>query len=226
MMAIVSKAVFDKESPGAKVGDVLPLAVYRSAHKAFEKLDDKSRLFLVTVRPPDEKLWLVGVLEGLKFDGKQWNSKPNARAVTDISHLQSVLKFDSGKGITATKGQLGMSLQTPRVLTAQDADALLGAAGGPSKPSAVAAPPGMSASIALRMKTNITAHEESPVLPCLCKKCLHLAPDKAVAGGMDFVRTSVDADSKVLHFWMPRDMRDDLNAITQSVRSALTARAK
>ena len=63
MMAIVSKAVFEKESPGAKLGAVLPLKAYKSASKHLARLDKQSRLFLVTVRPPNEALWLVAVLQ-------------------------------------------------------------------------------------------------------------------------------------------------------------------
>lgn len=215
MMAIVSKAVFEKESPGARVGDVLPIDVYRSTHKAFERLDAKSRLFLVTVRPPDERLWLLAVLEGLAFDGKQWNAKKNARAVTDITHLRAALTFESGKGLTAAKGQLGMSLQTPRGLTANDVEALLTAAGAPATQPAPATkgPP------------NLTAHDPSGVLPCLCRQCLPRAPERASARGMDFVRAHSEAKGKVLHFWVPVELEGSLSAITQSVKGSLLARA-
>lgn len=216
-MAIVSKAVFEKESPGAKVGDVLPLAMYRSAHKAFEKLDDKSRLFLVTVRPPDEKFWLVAVLEGLKFDGEKWLAKLNGAKVTDLAHLKSVLTFESGKGINAAKGQLGMSLQTPRVLTAADSNALLGAAGGAVKLTAPLA-------VAVHDKTNLTAHEDHPVLHCLCRRCLPAAPQTGSSGGMRFIRSSVENDGKVLHFWVPDELKEQMSSVTQSVKSALVAR--
>ncbi len=113
MMVIVSKAVFDKDSPAAKLGAVLPLKVYRSASKHLSRLGAGSRLFLVTVRPPAEALWLVAVLEELKFDGEKWQAARNRYPLTDISALKSQLKFESGKGIVAAKGALGMSLQTP-----------------------------------------------------------------------------------------------------------------
>ena len=109
-MAIVSKAVFEKEVVEPKLGAVFQTRAYRSANKNLEKLDDKSRLFLVTVRPPDEKLWLVAVLTGLAFHDEQWNAQPNVAPMTDISALSPQLTFDSGKGLVAKKGALGMSL--------------------------------------------------------------------------------------------------------------------
>src|SRR5262249_26271048 len=128
-MVIVSKAVFDKEAPRAKLGGVLPIKVYRSASKHLSRLDSGSRLFLVTVRPPKEALWLVAGLDGLNFDGTQWNAAKNRHPLSDISALLGQLQFESGKGIQAKKGALGMSLQTPRVLTAADSALLLAAAG-------------------------------------------------------------------------------------------------
>nr|HEX4316180.1 TIGR02996 domain-containing protein [Kofleriaceae bacterium] len=136
LMAIVSKAVFEKAAGKApKLGTKLGMDRYVSANKALEPLGDRGRLFLVTVRPPNEALWLVGILEGPKFDGAQWTSKPSATPITDISGLRKKLKFESGAGITAAAGALGMSLQTPRKLTAADV-ALLDAAGGNGAASA------------------------------------------------------------------------------------------
>ncbi len=120
MMAIVSKAVFEKaagKSPAVRTR--LKMDRYVSANKALEPLADHGRLFLVTVRPGDV-LWLVGVLEQPKFDGEQWLAKPSNVAITDISSLKKKLKFESGSGINAAPGQLGMSLQAPRKLTRED----------------------------------------------------------------------------------------------------------
>jgi uncharacterized protein (TIGR02996 family) len=144
-MAIVSKAVFEKaagKSPA--VGARLEMDRYVSANKNLEPLADRGRLFLVTVRPPNEALWLVAVLEAPKFDGAQWTSKPATTPITDISSLRKKLKFESGTGITAAAGALGMSLQTPRKLTHDDVallDAAVAAAsgGGKAKAGGVAA---------------------------------------------------------------------------------------
>jgi uncharacterized protein (TIGR02996 family) len=146
VMAIVSKAVFEKaagKSPA--VGTRLAMDRYVSANKNLEPLGAGGKLYLVTVRPPDEKMWLVAVLDRPKFDGAQWTSTPCDTPITDISKLRSKLKFESGKGITAAAGALGMSLQTPRVLTAADAallDAAIGdapAAAGTGAPTAALA---------------------------------------------------------------------------------------
>ncbi len=145
LMAIVSKAVFEKDAgKDPKVGTALGMERYISANKNLEPLSDNGRLYLVTVRPPDEKLWLVAVLEKPKFDGKQWKAKASTTPITDISKLRSKLKFESGKGITAAAGALGMSLQTPRALTAADTKLLDAAVG--SAPAAKPAKPGKDSS--------------------------------------------------------------------------------
>jgi hypothetical protein len=141
LLAIVSKAVFEAGAKGAAVGQVLPLDRYTSSNKALEPLRGGGRLFLVTVRPPDEKLWLVAVLEAPKHDGTAWVASTNRVPITDVTALRGRIKFASGAGISATKGALGMSLQTPRELTG-DVALLLGATTGAAEPvPAKAAPP-------------------------------------------------------------------------------------
>ncbi len=138
VMAIVSKAVFEKaagKSPSA--GTVLGMDRYVSAAKGLAPLGDGGKLYLVTVRPPTEALWLVAVLDHPTFDGTQWQSAPSPLPITDITTLRGQLKFESGKGITAAPGALGMSLQTPRVLAPHDVELLDAAIGG----AAPAAPP-------------------------------------------------------------------------------------
>src|SRR5687768_10282660 len=123
VMAIVSKALFDKAIKGKAAigpGKVLDFDRYVSTNKNLEQLSTSGALFMVTVRPPDERLWLVAILESPSFDGEQWIGKPNAAPIADITDLIPRLEFTSGKGIKATKGALGMSLQTPRGLTDED----------------------------------------------------------------------------------------------------------
>ena len=212
MMVIVSKAVFDKEAPTAKLGAVLPMRVYRSASKHLERLDRDSRLFLVTVRPPNEALWLVAVLTGLKFDGTQWQATRNRYPVTNISPLQGELKFESGKGISAAKGALGMSLQTPRVLSAADVELLLKATGGPVvKP---VRPPG---------PVQLAAHDDKSPLPCLCRKCLPGAAETIEAQGGTYFRAQAAAQGRLLWFWVPGELRDRLPAVLESVTSRLNS---
>lgn len=205
MLAIISKAVFEKEAAGRKPGDTLPLDRYRSASRHLDPLKSGGRLFLVTVRPPAEALWLVAVLEGLQFQNGEWQSQPNHVPIRDITALIPRLRFDSGKGITATKGALGMSLQTPRVLAAEDVALLW--------PSSGAAGP-----------TNFTAHDPESPLPCLCRRCLPACPERAETGGMAFTRAKVEASGKVLYYWLPDELVPDAAAISQSVAGALLAR--
>jgi hypothetical protein len=136
LLAIVSKAVFEADNRNAAVGHVLAIDRYVSTNKALEPLRSGGRLFLVTVRPPDEQLWLVAVLEAPKHDGKAWVAKANTRPIADLSALRGSIRFTSNTGISATKGALGMSLQTPRQLTEADVALMLGSAPAASKKEA------------------------------------------------------------------------------------------
>lgn len=212
MMVIVSKAVFEKEAKKGKPGAVLPMKVYRSASKHLSRLDDKSRLFLVTVRPPKEALWLVAVLEQLQFDGAQWNAARNKVPVTDISGLLGQLKFDSGKGVQAKPGALGMSLQTPRVLSDGDVALLLAAAAVPAKPPR---PPG---------PVNVAQHQAVTPLPCLCGRCLATAPETVDGAGVSYFRASAEAQGRVLWFWVPATLKDELPEVVAAVQARMRDR--
>jgi hypothetical protein len=215
MLAIISKAVFEKEAAGRKPGDVLPLDRYRSGSRHLDPLKSGGRLFLVTVRPPKEALWLVAVLEGLKFKDDEWQARPNSIPITDITGLIPKLRFESGKGITAAKGALGMSLQTPRALTAEDVKLLLPTSGG----AAAAAEAPVEAG-----PINLTAHDPEALLPCLCKRCLPKAPERAETGGMKFTRAKVETEGKALYYWMPDELLPEAPAVAHSVMGALIAR--
>ncbi|MFT3713344.1 MAG: TIGR02996 domain-containing protein [Archangium sp.] len=129
ILAIISKAQFEAAHKNAKVGEKLNFTQYVSTHAALEPVRGGGSIFLVTVRPPDERLWLLAELVNPKHDGKAWTAKASSTEVRDITALISVLKFENGKGITAKKGALGMSLQTPRLLSAADVAALRGKGG-------------------------------------------------------------------------------------------------
>jgi serine/threonine protein kinase len=144
LLAIVSKSIFERDArtpSGALVapGDVWPVDRYVSTNKALQPLDGGGRLFLVTVRPPSEALWFVGLVDAPTHDGTAWIARaPNAMPVTDISALRKTITFESGKGMAQDKGTLGMSLQTPRALAAADVAAILDAIG--AAPPAARAP--------------------------------------------------------------------------------------
>ncbi len=210
MLAIISKAVFEKESAGQAPGNVLPLDRYRSASKQLEPLRAGGALFLVTVRPPSEALWLVAVLEGLRFENGEWRATPNRVPITDISPLSPQLRFESGKGIQAAKGALGMSLQTPRALATGDV-ALLRAAGG--------APPE-------EVRINLTAHDDRGPLPCLCRRCLPASGERAEAGGLSFVRDRAVLPGRELHYWLPEELLPSQKEVAKSVQGSLLARLR
>ncbi len=125
ILAIVSKTVFERDARVADKavtpGSVWPIDRYTTTTKPFQALERGGRIFLVTVRPPHESLWFVGVVDAPSFDGAAWIAEePNKLPVTDVTRLRKTLRFESGKGMSQEKGTLGMSLQTPRVLTAGD----------------------------------------------------------------------------------------------------------
>jgi hypothetical protein len=69
---------------------------------------------------------------------------------------------------------------------------------------------------------NLTGHDDDAGLPCLCKKCLPVAPASAEASGMKFVRSFAVSGTRVLHFWMLSDL--DRVAVRASVQKALAER--
>ena len=207
VLAIVSKAVFEKEAGGRKPGKVWPIDTYASQSKALAALAGGGRLLMVTVRPPSDTLWLVAVLENPQLIGKGWRGGRNRVPISDITPLVPRLRFANGKGITAAPGTLGMSLQTPRVLDAPSSALLLGQA--------------WSAGVAPAV--NVTKHDIAGVLPCLCKVCFPHSHERAEAGGW-FLRSSTEALGRVLFYWIPEEIQKDADAVGRSVRSALTSR--
>jgi hypothetical protein len=172
VLAVVSKAVFEKDArSGGKVfgvGDVWPTALYASQSPHLDVLAAGGSLFLVTVRP-DDVLWLVGILESPKKSEKGWRSTPNTAPVRDVSRQLSRLRFSTGKGVSAERGKLGMSLQTPRQLTDADASLLR------ETPAPVVTAPTLTASPALAWRfdayrararwTKLTAKEKALLGP-------------------------------------------------------------
>jgi hypothetical protein len=152
VIAIISKAIFEQEArKGGKpagVGAVLPLDRYVSKNKGLAPLAQGGRLVLVTVRPPNEKLWLVAILEQPVFSNDMWVApRPNQVPITDITPLRKTIKLVTGKGLSQDKGALGMSLQTPRALAPEDMESIL----------AKLSPPDGPAEIAARLPSSVTA---------------------------------------------------------------------
>lgn len=131
VLAIVSKAVFEKQARGLGVGDVWQTSSYASQHKTFEQLNADGDLFLVTVRPPGQ-LCLVAVLVRPTHSAAGWAAAPNLVPIRDIHALRDQLTFVGGAALPSDVAKLGMSLQTPRVLT-DEAVALLRGGKAPNK---------------------------------------------------------------------------------------------
>ncbi len=218
VLAIVSKAIFERDARiGGKiagVGDVVPMDRYVSKNKGLSPAGEGGALFLVTVRPPDESLWLVAVLESPEFDGEQWVSSPNTAPIADIGPQKGQITFANGSGISAKKGALGMSLQTPRVLSDADVALLRAAAGaGPALPVAGA-------------KGHLNAHEEGGAVPCLCRRCLAAAPETIVVGGLELLRDRAEAKGRFLWYWYPRSLEAQRELVRRAVEGRMHARVK
>jgi hypothetical protein len=235
VLAIISKAIFERDARTggrlAGVGDVVPLARYVSKNKGLAPLADGGSLFLVTVRPPDEALWLVAVLEAPAHDGENWNSPPNTAPITDISAQKDQIRFANGSGIRAKKGALGMSLQTPRVLSDADVALLRAATGGGAGAGAIAGAAAgavAAAGKAVRAgeKGHLNAHESEGLAPCLCRKCLANAPERVVVRDLTLVRHRAAAGARVLWYWLPESIVKHEDAIRRAVESRLHARAR
>ncbi|MBS2018003.1 MAG: hypothetical protein JST00_34320 [Deltaproteobacteria bacterium] len=130
-----------------RVGVVLLFDGYDSQHASLAPLAKGGDLYLVTVRPGDV-LWLVGVLRRPRSTGARWQAARNVAPVADASRIVGGLRFESGAGVNAAPGKLGMSLQTPRALTSEDVaflESLLGShAKGSTKTKASASTTGSS----------------------------------------------------------------------------------
>ncbi|MCB9594493.1 MAG: hypothetical protein H6719_17305 [Sandaracinaceae bacterium] len=118
-MSKAGLADIEKKISKVTLGAVVPVTTYHSKNPRLSVLADGGAMFLCTVR--DDALLLVAVLTNPRFDGAGWVAPPNAVPVTDVSSLVPELRFDNGKGLQAPREKWAMSLQTPRVLTQQDA---------------------------------------------------------------------------------------------------------
>lgn len=206
VMAIVSKAIFEKMLGKKKpaLGDLLDTNEYVSKNA---RLDAVSKgggaMFLVTVRPPDESLWLVAVLESPKLTKTGWVAASNVVPMTDIGALKSKLVFDTGTGIQAKPGALGMSLQTPRILTDSDVAVLRDALG--AKPAAsgkpsrkVASVSGVEASRWRAPRTHSEALGESygSSLSDVQRERMIRAVERASGGRVHYARSHVYSQGK------------------------------
>ncbi len=131
ILAIVSKSVFEQDSD-MSIGDLFETSEYQSKNKGLESIAEGGSLFLVTARPGDE-LWLVGILEQPVFVGDRWTARANTVKCADITDLIEKFVFETGAGLKAKPGALGMALQSPRKLTEEDVKLLRKAAAPPPR---------------------------------------------------------------------------------------------
>jgi len=241
VLAIVSKAIFERDAKiGGKVADVgtvVPFERYASKNKALDPASGGA-LFLVTVRPPDEKLWLVAILESPTFDGDEWKAKKNTVPITDITSIKGQIKFTSGVGISAKKGALGMSLQTPRILSDEDEALLRGggpapaaAAGAKGSQVAGAAGAAVKAVSSLTGRGHLNAHEKGGPTPCLCRKCIDRSPERFTipasadgSPGMTLFRDRAEGKQRFLWYWVPESLEGEREAVRRAVQAKLLAR--
>ena len=218
-MAVVSKKVFETDArvqgKVLRVGQVWSTAKYASAQAGLKALAEGGSLFLMTVRPPDEALWLVAILQNPKSVKDGWAASANTTPITDITALKSRIKFANGAGITAPKGKLGMSLQAARALSDDDVKLLLAAGGGAAPP-----PPAAPAKI-----YHLNGHE-SGKFPCLCQKCFAKAPERTEVDGEAFVRREARARERVLYYWLPEALVPDEKHVRISVEKRMLMRLR
>ncbi len=218
-LAIISKAQFEQIKKDARVGDRLGIDRYVSTNKALQGLAEGGSLFLVTVRPPDEQLWLVGILEGPKHADGAWKAAPSPVAIADISGLKKKLKFQSGKGIEAKPGALGMSLQTPRGLTAEDVRLLREAA---ALPAQATPPPQRSAAPVAEPPADKPRGKVKPTPDAPTKSSGHLATARAALEQAD----RVAALNALLEAWRERratELADLIDVVSADLTRGLPA---
>lgn len=163
MLALVSKSLYEKQAKpsGAMpvVGEVLPFTDYWNTPRLLDPLADGGSLFLVTARPPYDRLLLVAELVSPTHRDGVWRAAPNQVGVTDISHLVDRFAFADGKGLRAAK-QLGSALQRPKVLKDDDISLLREAVATSSDPVAAIPLP----------------EHDAALVESLLGECLALAP--------------------------------------------------
>lgn len=255
VLALLSKSFFESEieidGRTPEPGDVAPIERYLSKNKRLATLAGGGNLYLVTVRNPGEKLMLVAVLERPRFTGERWEAAANRVAMTDISDLVGQLELDTGAGINARPGRLGMSLQTPRILSDADVARLdQVATRGAAAPrfdleavlAAVEANPGdlairvdaaracaangfaaEAAELLAGRLVHLNAHDPG-ALPCLCKRCLRPGHDTTASGGSEFFRDFAVAGGRVLYFWVPAELARDRDRISRDVAAGMRQR--
>ncbi len=73
---------------------------------------------------------------------------------------------------------------------------------------------------------NLLARHETTRLPCLCARCLMLAPKTYEVDGVRYVRDFVVARYRALFYWTLEELVDDAKQVRASMRSTLRAQLR
>lgn len=76
------------------------------------------------------------------------------------------------------------------------------------------------------MERNLTAHEPHPPLPCLCSRCLPSAPPLASVDGLTFHRVEARGEGRVLHSWIPDELKEEEARVQAALERRLGLRFK
>ncbi|MBL0216895.1 MAG: hypothetical protein IPQ07_23825 [Myxococcales bacterium] len=71
---------------------------------------------------------------------------------------------------------------------------------------------------------NLTGHEDTPTLPCLCKTCVARAGSTAETAGVKFHRSFAVAKNRVLQFWLADELATQRGEVRRAVGEALRLR--
>ncbi len=72
---------------------------------------------------------------------------------------------------------------------------------------------------------HLNAHDDG-LLPCLCGRCLDANRTTVTVEGTDYLRTWTLAKGRVLFFWMPTSLQDDIVRVRRAVAANLHRRLR
>lgn len=75
----------------------------------------------------------------------------------------------------------------------------------------------------LKQHRHLNAHEVGR-LPCLCKRCLVIGEETTDVDGVTYHRSHAIANGRILLFWVPEDLLDQLSSIQRSVAADMRTR--
>ena len=110
VMAIVSKAIFEKAARGkawGACGRPRPITAPTSSLRSWGQAAGCFWSRCDRPRKKEEALWLVGVLESPSFDGEAWTAGRNRRPIADVTAVKDQLRFEVRQGPFGWQGLAG-----------------------------------------------------------------------------------------------------------------------